>query len=134
MRWQGRPSAPVLLLTAPVASVVLMQLKGTLPQMYVGLVPTAMRLRPYAEPNEPPTANAGTSSLSTYCTLVWYVVRSVHSRLRWLIGTTVKPASMPRVDIWPPLIVCTLRPELGGSGKSTSRSLMTRSYLLTSSA
>src|SRR5215510_14469522 len=89
--WHGCPSEPVRTTRLPLASVVLMQLYVWLPQMYVGRVPTAMRLRPYAEPNEPPTANAGTSSLSTYCTLCWYVVRSVHSTLRWLIGTTVRP-------------------------------------------
>jgi hypothetical protein len=69
MRWHGLPSLPVPTTTLPLASLVLMQLNGTLPQINVGRVPTAMRLRPYDAPKEPGTANAGTLSLSMYCTL-----------------------------------------------------------------
>src|SRR5882672_4557718 len=121
MRWQGRPSVPVLFVTTP-ALVELMQLKGMLPQMFVGRVPTAMRLRPYALPKELATANAGTRSSSTICELCWYVARKVHSRFLVLIGTRLSPPSKPRVDILPPLIVWLSNPELCGRGNVTSRS------------
>ena len=127
-RRHGLPSEPVPTTTLPDASVVLMQLNRMFPQISVGRTPFAMRLRPYDDPNEPPPAtNAGTGSASTFCTFAWNVVRNVHSRSRRLIGTSVRPASKPRVDICPPLIVWLESPELCGSGNVTSRSLITRS-------
>src|SRR5581483_3331242 len=78
-RRHGLPSAPVPTTTFPLASVVFTQLKRRLPQIIVGRVPRAMRFRPYDDPNDPGTANAGTRNWSTFCTFAWNVVRNDHS-------------------------------------------------------